>query len=115
MKSFFIKNRVFILGLLNAAILACTEIMTPGNVPSTYVLVFSLFIAVISYVARNAKGQIATIFGMIGTSLSAYFIAHPLPTNVNVQEIVKQYGFPLALAAIGILLGPNNKTLTDKS
>lgn len=72
MKStFFNDNKVMIVGLLSAVALALNEIFVKGDY-NTKALVFSAFIAALSFLANNLRGQWSTIAGILGTSLSTY-------------------------------------------
>lgn len=64
MKQFFIKHKVFILGLLGAILLAGQQFT--GTTPLDYKgLIFAVILAILSYLAKNLRGQVATIIGII--------------------------------------------------
>lgn len=69
--SFFNDNKVLIIGLLSAVALAMNELFVKGQ-SSTKALVFAAFIAALSFLANNLRGQWATIAGILGTSLATY-------------------------------------------
>jgi len=71
MKEFLIKNKVVIIGVATAVALAISELIKGGNA-SISVLVFSGLIAGASWIARNLRGQWATIAGLVGNALAAY-------------------------------------------
>lgn len=71
MQDFLNKYKVLIVGLLMAIALPVQELITTGAA-STQVLVFAAFTAALSYVARNFRGQWATIAGLLGTTLATY-------------------------------------------
>lgn len=69
--SFWNNNKVLIIGLLSAVALALNEIFVKGDY-NTKALVFSAFIAALSFLANNLRGQWATIAGILGTTLATY-------------------------------------------
>lgn len=71
MKNWINENKVFLAGLLTAVALTLTEILKAGET-SIKLIVFAGFIAAASYLARNLRGQWATIAGLVGNGLAAY-------------------------------------------
>lgn len=69
--SFWNDNKVLIIGLFSAIALALNELFMKGE-SSTKALVFSGFIAALSFLANNLRGQWATIAGIVGTTLATY-------------------------------------------
>lgn len=70
-EKFFGNNKVVIIGFLTAVALAVSELIKGGE-SSTKVLIFSAAIAAASWLARNLRGQWATITGLLGSALSTY-------------------------------------------
>jgi hypothetical protein len=70
-QSFFQANKVLIFGLLSAVALGLNEAFATGGA-STKVLIFAAFLAALSFLANNLRGQWATIAGVIGTALTTY-------------------------------------------
>jgi hypothetical protein len=72
MKSTFLNDyKVLIIGLLSAVALALNEVFKTGGA-STKALVFAAFVAAVSFLANNLRGQWATIAGIVGTTLTTY-------------------------------------------
>lgn len=69
--NFWNNNKVLIIGLLSAIALALNELFMKGE-SSTKALVFAAFIAALSFLANNLRGQWATIAGILGTSVATY-------------------------------------------
>lgn len=69
--NFFNKNKVLILGLLSAIILPVYDLITKGET-HTKVLIFSAAVAATAFLARNLRGQWATIAGIVGTGITTY-------------------------------------------
>jgi membrane protein implicated in regulation of membrane protease activity len=74
MTNFWNKNKVFILGLLGAIALAIEPFTTNVNEEVKWRLVgFAVLIAVLSYLAKEWRGQGLSIVGILG-NVSAVFI-----------------------------------------
>lgn len=97
MKEFFDKNKVLIIGLLSAIALPVYELLKNGET-STKVLVMSGAVALTSYLARNLRGQWATIAGAVGTMLATYIIQDQTGLPISWAQIIMQ-GLVLLLAA----------------
>lgn len=95
--SFFNKYKVLILGLLTAVLLALQEVFKEGNETSTKVIVFAAFLAALSFLAQNLRGQWATIAGIIGTAVSTY-VTMEQQGHVSWPQIILQ--MVLALLAV---------------
>ena len=89
MQEFLNKYKVLIVGLLMAVALPLQEIIVKGAA-STQVLVFAAFTAALSYVARNFRGQWATIAGLLGTTLATY-ITMQTSGAVSWSQLVLQF------------------------
>lgn len=89
MQEFLNKYKVLIVGLLMAVALPLQEIIVHGAA-STQVLVFAAFTAALSYVARNFRGQWATIAGLLGTTLATY-ITMQTAGAVSWSQLVLQF------------------------
>ena len=97
MKPFWDKHKVFIVGLLSAVALALNELMTSGEV-SAKILAYAGFIAALSYLSKNLRGQWATITGIVLTALATYIEQERMGT-VTWRQIILQATIAL-LAAI---------------
>jgi len=71
MKSFFAKNKVFILGLLSAIAVVLQEYNSPT--PDYKAMGLAVALAVLSFIANAWRGQGVTILGIIGI-LSGVFV-----------------------------------------
>lgn len=95
-QSFFQANKVLIFGLLSAIALGLNEAFSTGGA-STKVLVFAAFLAALSFLANNLRGQWATIAGVIGTALTTYITMDQAGT-ISWPQIILQA--VLALLAV---------------
>ena len=68
-KAFWLKNRVMIIGGLMAGAIALQELLKERDV-SWKVMGFAFATALLSWLARNLTGQIASILGILATSIS---------------------------------------------
>lgn len=68
-QNFLEKNKVLIIGFLIAALSAIVPYVQLGDVPLPNIL-WAVFIAGLSWGARNLRGQWATILGTIITSIT---------------------------------------------
>jgi hypothetical protein len=95
-QNWFYQNKVVIVGLLTAVLLAVQEAMKAGE-SSTKVFVFAGILAAISFLANNLRGQVATIIGIVGTAISTY-VTMDQTGSVSWSQIVLQT--MLALLAV---------------
>jgi hypothetical protein len=95
-QNWFYQNKVVIVGLLTAVLLAVQEAMKAGE-SSTKVFVFAGILAAISFLANNLRGQVATIIGIVGTAVSTY-VTMDQTGSVSWSQIVLQT--MLALLAV---------------
>lgn len=109
MKSLLMKNKVLIAGLLSAVLLAISEVVK-GNDASIKMLVFSGFIAAASFLARNLRGQAASIAGLVGNAVAAY-VAQQANGHVEWSQIISQ----TLLTLIAIWVGPAKSLGYEKS
>jgi uncharacterized membrane protein len=86
--SFFNDNKVLIIGLFSAVALALNEVFSKGDYNSK-ALVFAAFIAALSFLANNLRGQWATIAGILGTTLSTY-ITMDQTGNISWPQLIMQ-------------------------
>lgn len=105
--TFFQKNRVFIIGLISAILIA-TEQYLAGPVDYK-VIGYAALMAVISYFANNLKGDIASIIGIIGTDLTSI-----IPSLINHSSISWLQIAVQTLAAIIALLAPSPTSATQQ-
>lgn len=71
MKTWFLKNKVFVAGLLSALVLVLQQLLQSGE-KSTQAIIYAIGLAIISYVGREWKGQGLSITGIIGTVAYAF-------------------------------------------
>ena len=95
-QNWFYQNKVVIVGLIAAVLLAVQEAMKAGE-SSTKVFVFAGILAAISFLANNLRGQVATIIGIVGTAISTY-VTMDQTGSVSWSQIVLQT--MLALLAV---------------
>lgn len=104
MSTFFNTYKVIIFGCLSAIILALKELVGTGAA-DTKVLVFAAAIAALSFLANNLRGQVATILGLVLTSLATYMTAEASGTVSWAQIILS------LLAAIMAVFIPPAKSV----
>lgn len=109
MKNIFQQNKVLIVGLLSSVLLAVSELVKGGNA-SIKLLVFSGFIAGATFLARNLRGQWATISGILASALTAY-LTQSESGHVSWAQIVTQ----MAIALLGILAAPAKSVGYERS
>lgn len=97
MKSFFNKYKVLIIGLLTAVALPLNDLITTGET-SAKVLAFASVTALLSYAARNFRGQWATIAGFLGTTVATYLTMQE-NGSVSWAQLVLQLLLQLLAAA----------------
>ena len=97
MKDFFNKNKVLIIGLLSAIALPIYDLVSSGET-SLKVCVMAGLVALTSYLARNLRGQWATIAGAVGTMLATYITQDQSGQPISWAQIILQ-GVVLLLAA----------------
>lgn len=86
--NFWNNNKVLIIGLLSAVALALNEIFVKGDY-NTKALVFAAFIAALSFLANNLRGQWATIAGILGTTIATY-VTMDQTGNVSWPQLIMQ-------------------------
>jgi hypothetical protein len=84
-----IKNKVFLAGLIQLVLTTVAEALLDGPI-NWYVIGFSLAVAVFSFLGRNLRGQVASIFTIIGSSAATFFNLHGSVEGLTRQEIVTQ-------------------------
>ena len=70
--NFFIRNRVFILGLVSSVVLAVQQLLTTSPI-DWKVIGYAALMAALSFVANQWRGKGVTLLGIIGT-LAASFV-----------------------------------------
>lgn len=73
MKNFLEKNKVFLLGLFAAIILPANELIQSGVIDFKVIL-FAVGTAGLSFLARNLRGQWASIAGALGSTFSLLIV-----------------------------------------
>ena len=92
--NFFIRNRVFILGLVSSVVLAVQQILNTNPIDFK-VIGYAALMAGLSFVANQWRGKGVTLLGIIGT-LAASFV------TINETGTFSWYQF--AISAIMALL-----------
>lgn len=95
--AFLHKNKVIIIGLLSAVALPVYDLINKGET-SVKVLVMAGAVALTSYVARNMRGQWATIASSVGTMLATYLTQSETGQPVTWVQLIGQ-GILLILGA----------------
>lgn len=98
--SWFHTNKVLLIGLLSAVALPLAKLVQDGDVPAKILIVAGMAAAT-SFLARNLRGQIATIFSVVGTILATYFTDSPT-TPISWQQII----FQAVVLFLGASSGP---------
>ena len=73
MQTFFLKNKVFLIGLAGAVTVVLQQFLGQPTVDYK-VIGYAVGMAVLSYVANQWRGQAATVLGVLGT-LAGTFVA----------------------------------------
>lgn len=105
-QSFFAKYKVLIVGLLIAVLTAALELLTAAVEPSPWILGWSLAIAIASYLARNLRGQWASIAGIFLSTMLVFFEAHNDPGGLTLKEVGTTLVIPLAIKLLGFAAPP---------
>ena len=74
--SWFHENKVLLIGLLTSVALPLYDLVKNGET-SMKVLIVAFLGAATSYLARNLRGQVATLMGIAGTMLATYVTNSP--------------------------------------
>lgn len=89
--SWFHRNKVLLIGLLTSVALPLYDLVSKGET-SAKVLVVAFLGGTTSYLARNLRGQVATICGIVGTIVATYFtdsIDHPISwAQITLQALI---------------------------
>jgi hypothetical protein len=96
--SFWNSYKVLIVGLLSAVALALSDVFQTGGA-TTKGLVFAGFIAALSFLANNLRGQWASIAGIFGTALATYITMDQTGTISWPQLIIQAVVALLAVVA----------------
>lgn len=87
--NFLKANKVLIFGLLLSIILPIYELISKGET-SLKVLVVAAGGALTAFLARNLRGQWATIAGIFGTMLATYVTQDQLGHTISWTQIILQ-------------------------
>jgi hypothetical protein len=98
--SWFDRNKVLLFGLLSTILLPLATFLKTGGVPAQ-VIVMTIAAAVLTFLARNLRGQWVSIMGIIGASLATY----AAPT-VDWWALILE-----VLAAVGFVIAPPAKSI----
>jgi uncharacterized membrane protein len=93
-------NKVLITGLLMAILVAITPVIQ-GDGFSWYSLVFAGALAATSVLTKNFHGQVWTILGIVAAVAANFFLAHPEPTGITTEYVLKSWVLPLILQILG--------------
>lgn len=91
MKTFWAKNKVFILGLLGAIVYAIMGIESTPDLSWKQFLMPTI-LAVGSFMANNLRGQAQSIVGIFITVIAGYFTKGDQTTQQFLQWVVVQVG-----------------------
>lgn len=108
---FIIKNKVFILGLVLAVLQIVHELFLKETPPSAWVLVWSVLIGMLSYLANNLRAQAASILSILASSAASFFQANQQPTHLTATQVVTTYVIPAIILIIGLFYTSPVKTL----
>lgn len=99
MKSFWLKNKVFILGLLSAIALAIQPFASNTQEEVKWkVVAFAVLIATLSYFAKEWRGQGLSIVGILG-NVSAVFVTVANTGNFSWNQFILQLILAILTAA----------------
>lgn len=70
-QSWFMENKVLIIGLVSAIALPAYDLIKSGET-SLRMILFAVFVGATGFLARNLRGQSATIAGILGTVLATF-------------------------------------------
>lgn len=97
-QEWFTKNKVLIVGLLSAIVLPIYDLITKGET-SAKTIVIAVGVALTGFLAKNLRGQWATIAGIIGTVLATYITQSQTGQPISWAQLILQ-GVVLFLAAV---------------
>ena len=97
MKSFWTKYHVFIIGLFSSVCISISEFTTATKI-DWLVVGYAVYVAVGSYLAKNLKGQVATIAGILLTSGSSVNSLLHNGGNVNASQLLLSVAVSIGLA-----------------
>ena len=99
--TWFSTNKVLLLGLLGAVLVVLQQFLTQSTVDYK-VVGFGVAIAILSFLAKNLRGQVASILGLLGSSVGT--IAATIETGGKVTWI--QVVISLIVAILGVVAPP---------
>lgn len=102
------NNRVFFASLLLAVLTAVVPSIQQETI-SWYAVGVGGSIAAIGWFTRNMTGQIASILGTVGAVLTNFYMAHPEPSGITAEYVVKTWALPLIIQLIGAAIGPKKQ------
>jgi hypothetical protein len=100
--SFLDKYKVFLTGLLMAVLTSAYELFSTSGNPSLWVLGWSVGIAVLSYLANNLRGQVASILSIVLATSVAFFQNHGTGEDLNLREVATKEILPMLIAILGL-------------
>jgi hypothetical protein len=98
MKNFLTTNKVLLLGLLGA-IGTILEQYVNETSPNYIVIAFAVGIGILSYLGNNLKGEVASIVGLLGTSLTTIATSVESGNKVGWPQVIGS----LVIAIIAII------------
>lgn len=93
----FTKNKVLIIGLASAVVLPIYDLVSKGET-SAKIIIVAASVALTAYLARNLRGQWATIAGILGTVLATYIVQDQSGQPISWAQLILQ-GVMLFLSA----------------
>lgn len=89
MGKFWIDNKVFLLGLLGSVLIVLQQFTTESE-PSYKAIGFAVFLAVLSYVAKNWRGQSTSMVGIVTTALATIVQSYQEGGSISWLQIMVQ-------------------------
>lgn len=106
MQTFFLKNRVIIIGLLSSIIAGVTAVMTPEMTTVNWLtLGYAALMAGLSWAANNLRGKWASATGIFTTLAAAVTTLQTNP-HINWQTFLVQLILSLLGAILAVLASP---------
>lgn len=99
MNQFFEKNKVFLVGLFSAVLLAIQPYMGGGVKLDFKVVGLAAGIAILSYLAKEWRGQGMTILGIIGV-VAGTVVALYENGSLSWQQLIFEVAFALVFSAM---------------
>jgi hypothetical protein len=108
--TFFNANKVFILGLLGAIGVTLDQYVNQTT-PDYKVIGFAVVSAILSYFAKNLRGQWASIAGLLGMEFTTYMTAVESGNKVSWFQLVGSF----VVSIIAVVAPPAKPLSYEKS